>query len=106
MVVICQACQLVAPFVLGPEQEFVFQCPKCKKIIKGTAEDHKISEGTIKAKTISDKNAIMLSNAAQDPTNLMIARDCPKCGLDYATVVVIGKEKKTSVSCKCGHIYQ
>jgi hypothetical protein len=101
MIVFCQ-CGSVAQIVLGQELEFL--CSKCGKKIKGKPDDRKLYEDIFKSQIDHEKYDKFLRNAAFDPVNMMIKKDCPNCFRDYMTLCRLGKSEKMVAICKCGKI--
>lgn len=81
----------------------VFYCAKCTDEYTVKDEETLISTGHAQASTyIAGKYDTYIRNGAHDVTNEIIFEDCSKCGLNYKTLMLVGKDKKAVTRCKCG----
>ena len=83
--------------------KIMFTCV-CGEIVEGTDKDTQISVGVVGGGETRVMYRHLLRNAAHDPVNQLVKRDCKKCGLDYMTQVRIGSREVVVYLCKCGNI--
>lgn len=78
-----------------------YQCHSClaKYQVVGTGTKlYEISTG--QAGNIFDS---LLRGSAHDPCNLKVDIECPKCARAITTFLMLGREEKPFVTCKCGY---
>ena len=76
----------------------------CGETVEGTNKDIQISTGVIGGGETREMYRLLLRNAAHDPVNQLVKRDCKECGRDYMTQVRIGAQEVVVYLCKCGNI--
>src|SRR5688500_1202761 len=79
----------------------LFYC-RCQNQIPGTAEDTIMAEEYISAGESLNIHDVFIENAVHDPAGMKVRKLCPKCKLDFMTMVRIGEQEKTFYLCSCG----
>lgn len=82
--------------------KIIFQC-NCQLIIDGGPNDSLMYEEFIETNESNLKHAVFLENAPFDPAANVIHMDCPKCSLNFMTMVRIGVNQITMYACSCGY---
>lgn len=98
----CPACESKLTKSTTTAGTIIFQC-QCALIINGTDTDTLMMEKYINADENMSKHQVMISNAPYDLAGNRVMKDCPKCGLNYMTMLRIGPNQTTAYSCKCGY---
>jgi DNA-directed RNA polymerase subunit M/transcription elongation factor TFIIS len=80
----------------------VFIC-RCGKITNGTPEDTLMFEEHLDSGENMWKHEVFIENSAFDLARNIVLRDCPKCGLNYTTMILIGESEHVMFTCTCGY---
>ncbi len=80
----------------------VFRCA-CGAEQKGTPEDARTAGAVLGASETAAMYGPLIRTAASDRVNLLVPRDCPRCGLDYMTQIRVGDAEVIVYKCKCGY---
>ena len=80
--------------------QFVCQCGYARP---GEGKDLRIAGSEFDAGSHLGTYMTLLRFAAQDPTNHKVARVCPRCKLDYMTLVRLTDAELINYVCKCGY---
>jgi hypothetical protein len=83
--------------------EVVFTCKSCLTEEKGDAADARISGAVHGAAETTEMYRRLIETAPFDRTNLVVRRDCPVCGLDYAVQIRVGDAEVVIYKCKCNY---
>jgi len=62
----------------------------CGTKVEGGAEDVRIAGDVLNAGETEEMYRRLIGNAAHDPVNAKVKKDCPECGLDYMTQIRVG----------------
>jgi hypothetical protein len=82
--------------------EIIFQC-RCQQL-PGGPDDTLMLEGFLETNEAAQKHAVFIENSSHDPAANIIMRDCPKCGLNFLTLIRVGISETTMYSCSCGYL--
>jgi DNA-directed RNA polymerase subunit M/transcription elongation factor TFIIS len=77
----------------------------CGKGEDGKPEDSLILTQTIGISEVKELYRTLINNAEHDRTNILIAKDCPNCGLDRMAQIRVGVNEVVVYKCKCGAEY-
>lgn len=78
-----------------------FHC-RCQNITEGTPDDTLIEEGFLESSKSDLKHSVFIENSPHDPAGCRVKKDCPKCGLDFLTLIMVGTNENTMYTCDCG----
>lgn len=81
--------------------ELVFRC-LCGAEEPGEPADRRVAGGVLSASETTELYVNLIRDAAHDRVNAQVRRDCPDCGLDYATLIRLGEAEVIIYKCKCG----
>ena len=81
--------------------EIVFRC-RCSNEKPGGPYDTLMAEEVLETTEVNLKYETFIDTAAQDIARNIICEDCPKCGLDYLTIIRIGVNENVMYICECG----
>jgi DNA-directed RNA polymerase subunit M/transcription elongation factor TFIIS len=98
----CEKCGSVMQKNTTAAGDIVFQC-KCQQIA-GTSDDTLMAEGFVETGEAAQKHMVFIENSSHDPAANIIMRDCPKCNLNYLTLIRVGVNETTMYSCTCGYL--
>lgn len=103
----------------GPPMKF---CPNCNRAmarhtatgsvkyrcacgveVPGLAIDARVRGAVLGTSETSLMYARLIGIAPYDRTTQVVARDCPKCGLDYMCQIRVGDAEVIITKCKCGY---
>lgn len=90
---------LLFKYIEGTEVRF--RCTLCPHQQAGDSEDYILTMN--EGHKLVERYRALLTNAPEDPTAQRIPHDC-ECGLDYATLVILGEEMVPYIVCKCGRM--
>lgn len=79
-----------------------FKC-YCGFVAPGLPEDAQIANNVLNAEGTEEMYKRLIRNAASDPVNQIVKKDCPSCGLDYMTQLRVGENEIVIWVCKCGY---
>jgi predicted RNA-binding Zn-ribbon protein involved in translation (DUF1610 family) len=96
---ICPGCRCVM-FRETATGVVTYRC-NCGFTRAGTPAEALIASGG-KADFASETYRRLIQNAANDPANQSVAQECPRCGLDYLTQILVGHQLQRVLSCTCG----
>lgn len=97
----CEKCGEVMQKSTPPTGGIIFQC-KCQQIAGGD-DDTLMDEGHLETSESTLRHVVFIENAPFDPAANITRKDCPKCGLNYLTMIRIGVNEVTMYSCSCGY---
>lgn len=81
----------------------VFVCNRCGRQEAGNADDAQIASGVFSSSEQTTMYQTLIETASLDRTNLVVAKKCDKCGLDYMTQIRVGESEVVIYKCKCGN---
>lgn len=84
--------------------ELSFDCIQCQKRYNATPQDTLMVEEFIKTEAENLKYQVFIENSPYDVTNKKILKQCPKCKIDFMTLIRIGEQEKVMYTCTCGEI--
>jgi hypothetical protein len=80
----------------------VFHC-KCMAQIVGAPEDTLMSEKLLETSESNLKHEVFIENSKFDPAACIIAKDCPRCPMNFLTLIRVGVNLTTMYCCRnCG----
>lgn len=79
----------------------VFHC-RCQVQLNGNPEDSLMFEDLLETSESNLKHEVFIENSAFDPARNIVLKDCPKCGLDFLTMIRVGVNEVVMYSCSCG----
>ena len=69
---------------------------------KPDPNDARIASGALREDETLEKFTRTIRDAPFDPANQKVAADCPDCGRDYLTQVILGPSQIVIRRCRCG----
>ena len=84
--------------------QLIFVCNKCWQKESSNDKDTLMYNLQISNEDTDMKFENFIRNAAFDPTNPTLKKDCVKCKNDVMTYVRIGADMRLIYICKCGYI--
>ncbi len=75
---------------------------KCGREIEGAPADARVGGSEIDPNAHLEMFADLFASAAHDPVNVKEKRVCPRCKLDYMTMVRVTQHERIIYICKCG----
>lgn len=82
------------------EGEVMFQC-SCDRVVGGPDDTLMDSEYPNTSGSIAS-HAVFIENSAFDTAANIVMKDCPDCGLNFLTMVLVGANDVTMYTCTCG----
>lgn len=98
----CDICQSVLTKEILSNGQIRFIC-SCLYEKAGDAADTLIAEVFLQVVEASQQE-VFIENSPHDPAGNIIMKDCPQCGLDYMTLIRVGKLENVIYTCICGAI--
>ena len=98
----CEKCGSIMQKNTTATGEIVFQC-RCQQV-NGDGNDTLMAEGYIETNEAAQQHMVFIENSPYDPAANIVMRDCPKCGLNYLTLIRVGVNETTMYSCTCGYL--
>ena len=98
----CKECESMMTKNTSIGGNIVFQC-RCQLIEDGTPEDTLMAEGNVGTEENNFKHEVFIENAPFDSAANIVNKECPKCNLNYMTMIRIGMNEDTVYSCQCGY---
>ena len=84
--------------------EVRFSCTVCGEIVPGDAYDARVGGAVLGAGETTEMYKRLIQVSPFDRVNQLVAKSCPKCGLDYMTQIRVGESEAIVYTCKCGEI--
>lgn len=96
----CPDCQRRMEKMPMPSGDIVFEC-RCKRQIPGGPADTLMSERIVgvRSNMLFD---VMIENSSHDLAKNVVRQNCPKCPLDFMTLVRVGADESVIYTCICG----
>lgn len=82
--------------------EILYQC-KCLLSVTGGPEDTLMAEEYFLAGESNLKHEAFIETSAFDAARHIVKRDCPNCGLDFMTMILVGQSLTAMFTCTCGY---
>ncbi len=98
----CPICDSVMTKITTISGLIVFQC-RCQKTIEGTAEDSLMFEDDAEYNASELKHEVFIENAPYDLAGHTVLKDCPRCSLNFMTMIIPGDNQMAMYVCMCGY---
>jgi DNA-directed RNA polymerase subunit M/transcription elongation factor TFIIS len=98
----CTECQSVMTKITTPSTDITFQC-RCTHTVVGGPDDTLMAQKVLRAEESNLMHQVFIDNSPFDPAAHIVNQDCPQCGLNYMTMVMIGERATTIYTCTCGY---
>jgi DNA-directed RNA polymerase subunit M/transcription elongation factor TFIIS len=99
----CEECGSMMSKSTSATGEIIFLC-RCQRIEKGNVDDTLMDEGQEGGGGGEFKHSIFIENSSVDPAANIVFKDCPKCSLNFMSMIRIGSNEMTIYSCSCGYV--
>jgi hypothetical protein len=99
----CSQCQACLEKEILPSGSILFTC-SCGITRAGTDDDTLILEEFPEMADMTQKYDVFIENSAHDPAGYIIKEDCPKCHLDFMTLIRVGVNETVMYTCTCGYV--
>lgn len=99
----CKQCQSILEKEISHTGAISFLCIACNLRTDGSPADTLIHEEFLEMAEIIQKYDVFVSNSPYDHAGNIVKQDCPKCKLDFMTLVRIGVNESIIYTCVCGH---
>ena len=98
----CPVCEAVMSKSTTPQGMIIFYC-RCQLVIDGKPDDTLMAEEYLETAESNLKHEVFIENAPFDPAGNIVLKDCPKCNLNFLTMIRIGTNETTMYACSCGY---
>ncbi len=98
----CKQCEAVMTKSTSTTGIIVFQC-RCLLVEDGEPDDTLMAEEYLITTESNQKHEVFIENSSYDPAGNIVLKDCPKCGLNFMTMIRIGINETTMYSCSCSY---
>lgn len=86
--------------VVTGQVQFSCRCQIQEK--KGTAEDTLMYEEMLETAESNLKHEVFIENSPFDAAANIVMKDCPKCNLNFITLIRVGINEAVMYTCTCG----
>lgn len=97
----CRQCESILTKTPLADGSIVFICV-CGESITGDAEDTLMFQNVIENDS-GLEHQDLIDNSPHDTAAYRVKRECA-CGLDFMTLIRVGKSEKTMYTCTCGAV--
>ena len=97
----CVECGSMMTKVTSTDGQIIFSC-RCLLVEEGTPEDTLMEEELLESNENTNQHAVLVENAAFDTAANIVMKDCPKCRLNFMTMIHFGSNETTMFTCTCG----
>lgn len=98
----CPTCGSMMTKITPPTGNIIFKC-NCQETVEGNNDDTLMAEEYIESSSIASKHEVFIKNSPFDPAGLTVLEKCPKCHLDFMTMIIPGSDQVTMYTCVCGY---
>lgn len=98
----CPQCESIMNKVTSPAGDVIFNC-QCQLTTNGDDDDTLMAEEYFETTKSDLKHEVFIDNSPFDPAGNIIMKDCPKCDLNFITMIRIGVNETTMYTCSCGY---
>lgn len=98
----CPICDSVMTKITTSSGQIIFQC-HCQQIIEGSPDDTLIAEENLEYTGTDLKHEVFIENSPFDLAANIVLKDCPKCKLNFMTMIITGDNQQSMYTCTCGY---
>lgn len=98
----CPQCDSVMSKSTSVTGQIVFLC-RCQLSVDGGPNDTLMAEEYLETAESNLKHDVFIENSPFDPAGNVVLKDCPKCNLNFMTMIRIGVNETTMYACSCGY---
>ncbi len=97
----CNICGAIMEKLTTPTG-IVFKCI-CTNQIDGGGDDSLMDEEHYEIAESTLKHEVFIENSPHDPAGNTVLKDCPRCPMNYMTLIIIGEAQVVLYTCICGY---
>ena len=98
----CEMCSSVMTKSTSSVGVIVFQC-RCGLTEDGKPDDTMMYEEYLETAESNLKHDVFIENSSHDDAAHIVLKDCPGCGLNFLTMIRIGKSESCMYTCTCDY---
>lgn len=98
---ICEQCESVMTKSTSATGFIIFHC-RCQLTTEGRPDDTLMAEEYLETAESNLKHDVFIENSSFDPAGNIVMKDCPKCGLNFMTMIRVGTSETAMFTCSCG----
>lgn len=97
----CTECDAVLTKGTTAAGNIIFTC-KCFRQTYGGPADTLMAEHYYETSESNQKHEIFIEQSSFDAAANIVMKDCPKCHLNFLTMIRVGTNETTMYTCTCG----